>query len=176
MKWLTYILSLFLVACSSLPKTIQDPPSYDLQLENVAGQSSDYVNKPIRWGGMIITVNNDDQQSLLQIVHFPLNGFAKPDVTRESQGRFLIQTEQFLDPEVYKFGRLATFSGIIHSEQQRLVDKKTLLLPVVEMTESYLWPKELSMSPYYNTHYFYPYNGYGFYGRRYYSPYRYYRY
>ena len=51
MKWLAYILPVFLIACSSLPKTIQDPPNDDLQLENVAGQAVDYVNNPIRWGG-----------------------------------------------------------------------------------------------------------------------------
>jgi outer membrane lipoprotein len=173
MKWLTYMLPLFLIACSSLPKTIQDPPSYDLQLENVAGQAENYVNHPIRWGGKIVTVNNDNEQSLLQIVQFPLNSYGKPVVDKDSQGRFLLQTEQFLDPEVYKPGKLVTFSGTIHSEQQRLIDKKTLYLPVVQMAVSHLWSKQQSVRPYYGGRYLDPYQGYGYYGRRYYSPYRY---
>jgi outer membrane lipoprotein len=170
MKWLMYIFPLFLVACSTLPKTIQDPPRHDIQLETVAGQVSSYLNKPVRWGGKIITVNNDDQQSLLQIVQFPLNGFGKPIVTKASQGRFVIQTKQFLDPEVYKPDRLATFSGVIHSEQQRLIDQKTLLLPVIQMTESHLWAEQPSVKPYYEGYYFYPHPHYDFYGRRYFLP------
>ena len=59
-------------SCSSLPKTIQDPTNNDLQLVQVLGQIDDYVNRAVRRGGKIITVNNDDQQSLIQIVHFRL--------------------------------------------------------------------------------------------------------
>ena len=66
MKWLIHILPVFLIACNSLPKTIQYPPSDDLQLGNVEGQAAGYVNNPIRWAGKIITVNNE--QSILQIV------------------------------------------------------------------------------------------------------------
>ena len=124
-------------------------------------------------GGKIITVNNDDEQSLLQIVQFPLNSLGRPVVGKDSQGRFLIQSEQFLDPEVYKPGRLATFTGIIHSEQQRLIDKKRLYLPVVQMTVSHLWSKQKKIRPYYGGRYLYPHQRYGYFGRRYYAPHRY---
>lgn len=161
MKWMTYMLPVFLIACSSLPKTIQNPPSDDLQLENVAVQAADYVNNPIRWGGKIITANNDNGQSILQIVQFPLNSFGRPVVGKDSQGRFLIQSEQFLDPEVYNPGRLATFTGIIHSEQQRLIDKKALNLPVVQMAVSHLWLKQKKIRPYYGGRYLYPHRDMG---------------
>jgi outer membrane lipoprotein len=175
MKWLIYILPVFLIACSSLPKAIQDPPSDDLQLENVAGQVAGYVNNPIRWGGKIITVNNDNEQSILQIVQFPLNSFGRPVEGKDSQGRFLIQSAQFLDPEVYKPGCLATFTGIIHSEQQRVIDKKTLYLPVVQMAVSHLWSKKQQhIRPYYDGYYLYPHQRYGYFGRRYFAPHRYY--
>lgn len=172
MKWLIYLLPICLVACSSLPKTIQTPPSDDLQLEQVAGQAINYENSPVRWGGKIVSVNNDNQQSLLQIVHFPLNSYGKPIIGKVSQGRFLVQTARFLDPEIYKVGRLATFSGVLLTEQTRLVDKKTLYLPVVEMRESHLWLQQPKIRPYYHDQFLYPYYSYGFHGRRYYSPYR----
>jgi len=172
MKWLIYLLPFCLVACSSLPKTIQDPPIYDLQLEAVAGRATTHENQAVRWGGKIVSVNNDNQQSLVQLVHFPLNSYGKPIVGKVTQGRFLVQTTQFLDPEIYKVGRLATFSGIILSEQTRLIDKKTLYLPVIQMTESHLWLQQPKMRPYYPDQFLYPYYSHGFHGRRYFSPYR----
>jgi len=176
MKWLIFLLPFCLVACSSLPKTIQDPPSYDLQLDHVAGQAAVHESSAVRWGGKIVSVNNDNQQSLVQIVHFPLNSYGKPIVGKESQGRFLVQTAEFLDPEIYKVGRLATFSGVILSEQTRLVDKKTLYLPVIQMRESHLWLQQPKVRPYYRDPFLYPYYSYGFHGRRYFSPYRIYPY
>ena len=66
-----------------------------------------------------------------------------------SQGRFLIQSKQFLDPEIFKPARLATFSGNIHAQQQKRVDKKTLYLPVIQMHEMHLWSeKKLYRQPY----------------------------
>jgi len=168
MKWLIYILPIFLFSCSSLPKTIQDPPNADLQLVQVLGQIDDYVNRAVRWGGKIITVNNDDQQSLIQVVQFPLNGFGEPIVGKTSQGRFLIQSKQFLDPEIFKPGRLATFSGIIHAQQQKIVDKKTLYLPVIQLHEMHLWSEQkLHRQPYYGHRYLYPYPRHSYYARGY---------
>ena len=168
MKWLIYILPIFLFSCSSLPKTIQDPPNADLQLVQVLGQIDDYVNRAVRWGGKIITVNNDDQQSLIQVVQFPLNGFGEPIVGKTSQGRFLIQSKQFLDPEIFKPGRLATFSGIIHAQQQKIVDKKTLYLPVIQLHEMHLWSEQKQYrQPYYGHRYLYPYPRHSYYARGY---------
>lgn len=170
MKWLVYIGPLFLFACSTLPQTIQDPPGNDLQLKQVSEQFTSYKNNFIRWGGKIITVNNDEHRSVLQIVQFPLNNSGRPDVDDKSQGRFLIESELFLDPEVFEVGRLATFSGVITAQQKRQIDKKQLLLPVIQMKESHLWPKKKELrSDFYNNGFSHPYRVNGFYGWSYYG-------
>ena len=85
-----------------------------------------------------------------------------------SQGRFLIQSKQFLDPEIFKSGRLATFSGIIHAQQQKRVDKKTLYLPVIQLHEMHLWSEQkLHRQPYYGHRYLYPYPRHSYYARGY---------
>jgi outer membrane lipoprotein len=170
MKWLIYIFPLFLIGCSSLPKTIQAPPANDLQLEQVSGQLLSYKNSAVRWGGKIITVNNDEQGSLLQSVQFPLNNIGRPVVSKNSQGRFLVESDLFLDPEVFKKGTLATFSGFIRDQQVRQIDKKQLLLPVIQLQDSYLWPKKTELrSNLYHDRFAYPYRLNGFYGWPYYG-------
>ena len=165
MKWLIYIFPLFLFACSSLPKTIQSPPINDPQLEKVSADFVQYKDSSIRWGGKIITVNNDEQGSSLQIVQFPLNNMGRPVVNDKSQGRFLIKSVQFLDPEIYKIGRLATFSGAITEQQNRQVDKRQLLLPVIQMKEIHLWPEQIDLrADPFRDRFAYPYRMNGFYG------------
>lgn len=170
MKWLIYIFPLFLFACSSLPKTIQDPPADDLQLDEVLGQLLKYKNSSVRWGGKIITVNNDEQGSLLQIVQFPLNNIGRPVVSKNSQGRFLVESNLFLDPEVFKTGTLATFSGVIKGQKTRQIDKMQLVLPVIQLQDSHLWPIQNELrSNLYHDRFAYPYRLNGFYGWPYYG-------
>ncbi|NOQ76658.1 MAG: Slp family lipoprotein [Methylococcaceae bacterium] len=173
MKLVIVILSVFLSACSSLPVAIKAAPAQDIQLKQVVSHVTEYIGKPVRWGGQIVEVDNDDNYSTLQIVQFPLNSFGRPIVTKSSQGRFLGQSSQFFDPVVYKEGSLITFAGSIHSEVTRIVDEKSLILPVITITESHLWSSRQRYDNYYGEIGYPYYFRYGYYSSYYHYPYRY---
>ena len=57
-----YLLSIYLLllsACSNLPPAIEDPPLFDLSYSQATQKISQYKEAPVRWGGIIIDVENE---------------------------------------------------------------------------------------------------------------------
>ncbi|OUR73505.1 hypothetical protein A9Q92_01150 [Methylophaga sp. 42_8_T64] len=172
MKNLLCLLVVLFSGCSSLPPAIQSAPADDIQPQQITRSNIEqYRGSAVRWGGKIIKVNNDDSQSVIQLLAYPLASYGNVRSNKDNQGRFLAITNQFLDPEVYEQGRFVTFAGTISSQQTVLIDKKSLELPVISITEMHLWPeKSLDQSHYYLDHHRGRYVGYGYYGTGSYYP------
>jgi outer membrane lipoprotein len=139
MKVLFPLVFLFLVGCSNVPVAIKEAPQPDWQLGQVSQQPAQHQGEAIRWGGQIVKVENSDAGSLLHVVQFPLNSYGRPDIDRRSQGRFLAQTSQFIDPYIYKSGTLITVAGTVSGDKTITIDKKTMTIPVVTIGETYRW-------------------------------------
>lgn len=165
MKYIFYLSLIFLSACSSVPPAISNPPAEDLQLNQVALDVEHYIGTKVRWGGKIIKVNNDERSSTLQILQYPLNSYGRPKTNKTSQGRFIIKSKKFLDPEIYKEDKLVTFVGLVQSKKTIQVDQKSLLLPVVNSFNSHIWSeRQAGTSHYYiGHHHGGMYYGYGYY-------------
>ena len=152
-------LLMVLTACSTLPPSINDAPQPDIQLQQHL--ITDAIGKQVRWGGRIIEVDNDEEDTRIQVLAFPLNSFGRPDSNQDSLGRFMIYSKGFLDPEVYKVDRYITVFGTILQQHTIQVGKKNLALPMVEMNEHHIWKQERYYdddfhSPYWlRPHYYY---------------------
>jgi len=183
-KWSAFsvasLLFMVLTGCSNIPKQITTAPLNDLQLSKVRDQVENFQNQQVRWGGEVVSVENNNDVSLVQIVQYPLNNYGKPVTTKSSEGRFIAKTDEFIDPVVFKEGTLLTFTGIVDGETVRKIDQKELTMPVINVTYMYRWQiyptvqRDLFYDPFYYNG-FYPYHGY--YDRFWYHPrfgYRYY--
>lgn len=179
MNWLLLTLSILLSACSSLPVALQKAPAVDVQLTDVIKNISSYRNVPVRWGGTVIEVENEEHLTNIQLLYFPLNGDGSLRLNAPNQGRFVIQSPEFLDPALYVKGSEITVAGIVSAETERIVGNKSLRLPVITIQAIYLWPRDQQSgysgyryAPYYSDYYSYPYRGYGYpyrsYGYRHY--------
>jgi len=181
MNWLLLMLSILLNACSNLPVALQKAPAMDVQLTEVIKNISSYRNMPVRWGGTVIEVENEEHLTDIQLLYFPLNSDGSLRLNDPNQGRFVIQSPKFLDPALYVKGSEVTVAGIVSAETERIIGKKSLRLPVITIQAIYLWPRNQQSSysgygyvPYDSGYYAYPYRGYGYsYG---YYPYRSYGY
>lgn len=176
---LLLLLSLGLAGCSSLPKSIRDSPAKELSLIEATADKS--IGTNIRWGGEVVRVENKNAQSLLEIVAYPLNHYGKPQTGKDSQGRYVARSEEFYDPEVYEKGTLITIVGRVAGAEKRKVDQRSLLMPVIDITESHKWrptQQRHYQDPFYDpfySPYYYPYRGfYGSYWRHPRFGYRYY--
>lgn len=178
MKWFLLILCIFLNACSSLPAGIRHAPEMDIQYHNVNSDTLAYQGLPVRWGGTIIDVENEQGVSRAQVLYYPLNRYARPELNLQAQGRFVMRSSKLLDPAIYVKGAAVTVAGTLQGTMEKKIGKKSISIPVIDIVDSYVWrPREkryvyrsYGYTPNYNGYYGY----YGYRSRGYRYPYRYY--
>lgn len=175
MKKLLLPILLLLTACSTTPTAIRTAPDPDPGLAEVSARIASHTGDVVRWGGRVIKVENDDNGATIHVAQFPLNSYGRPQIDRDSEGRFLASSTTFIDPYIYKEGTLLTVAGVVVSEQTLTVDKKQLTLPVVRVTALHRWPpRQPVRDPYYWPGY--PHYDYFGYGLHYPGPRSYWRY
>ena len=183
MKWYLLPVCLLLNACSNLPSAIENAPAYDLTYNEASQNIAKYKKAPVRWGGVIVDVENEQTKTLVQVLYYPLNRYGRPKLDEPNEGRFLIEQPEFLDPAVYTKCSEITVAGIIKGDDERTIGKKVMRLPLILATTIYLWPTYVRSNYYQGYGYGFDYDpyygGYGFYPYYwggYYRPYPYYRY
>jgi outer membrane lipoprotein len=173
MKPYLLAICLLLSACSNLPPAIENPPLYDISYSEAIRDIAHYKEAPVRWGGVVIDVENEQSFSLVQILYYPLNSYGRPQLDKTNEGRFLIKSPEFLDPAVYTKNSEITVAGTLKGDIERAVGNKSLRLPIISAKVIHLWPAYVPGN-------YYGYGGYGYggfgYGYPYYGYYGYYPY
>ncbi len=171
MKYPFILLFFLLTGCVSyLPKEISDVPYTQVSFAEVNANRSAYQGKSLRWGGKIVMVSNQENESQAQLLYYPLNRYGKPSIRGESKGRFAISRTELLDPAIYKEGTEVTVAGVLSGEVTQKIGKKKITLPLLKAIHIHIWPEYQEMHhrfQYYDTYHYAPYP---------YSPYPYYRY
>lgn len=133
--------TLILTACSShIPPEISQPIEGQPSIEMARLKATDYVEKPVRWGGTILHTENKQNTSWITVVAFPLNDYGRPSQSGESLGRFIAIVDEFLEPLVYNTDREVTVSGTLLRTESRKVGDFTYNYPVVKVDHYFLWP------------------------------------
>ena len=140
------VAGLLLSACFGVPGSIRNAPPGDLELAAVRQQPSSHTGDRVRWGGQIVSVENEERETWMVVVARPLGFGGRPKETDESPGRFLARFDGFLDPAIYEAGRDVTVSGRLQAPQTRSVGTYPYLYPVLLVEESQLW-EPLSKRP-----------------------------
>ena len=131
---------LVLAGCSTVPDSVQLPDETQLvSYEEVTAKPEVQGNKLARWGGVIAGVQNQQEQTLLDIVYYPLRAYGRPILRKESIGRFRVYVNSFLDPMVYLQGRSVTFAGEIAGFEEGKVGEHTYRYPVMKASGYHLW-------------------------------------
>ncbi len=172
MKQCLLVICLLLNACSNLPPAITNPPLFDISYTQAIQGIAHYKDAPVRWGGIIIDVENEQNFSLVQVLYYPLNGDGRPQTDQLNEGRFLIKSPEFLDPAVYTKNTEITVAGTLTGDLERTIGKKTMRLPLITATTIHLWPVYVYDNYYQGFGYGYNpyYGGYPYYWGNYYWP------
>ncbi|MGF1613713.1 MAG: Slp family lipoprotein, partial [Gammaproteobacteria bacterium] len=101
-----------------------------------------YAGKPVRWGGSIVSVNNEESGAWIEVVDHELNRYGMPEIRDRSPGRFMIRTAQFLDPAIYAPGRLVTVAGTLTGGREGSIGAYIYHFPVVRPINLHLWSYE----------------------------------
>ncbi len=164
----------------NLPPAIQDAPTVDISYSQAGKSVNSFKGVPVRWGGVIIEVENEQTYSLVQVVYYPLNYYGRPQLYKPKEGRFAVKSPEFLDPAVYSKDTEITIAGTLTGDIERTVGKKTIRVPLISSSVIHLWPNDNRYN-YYNyggigygyPFYGYPYSfGYPYYWGGFYRPYR----
>ncbi|MCC2607378.1 Slp family lipoprotein [Planctobacterium marinum] len=167
---LPLIVMLLMAGCASVPESVQLPEDTPLvPYQQAAAEPDVQKDKMARWGGVIANIENKQDKTQLDLVFYPLRGYGRPIVGKESIGRFRVYVKGFLDPMVYKKGRSVTFAGKIKGIEEGLVGEHVYQYPTLEATGYYLWEdidrieiETISVWPHFR--YGYPYGYRGIYG------------
>jgi len=158
-----------------ISKDIRTQTSPLITFRQVSQDPNAYRGRTVVWGGEIIeTTNQKDGSTLIEVFERPLGLKDDPKLTAASEGRFLIRSDKYLDPYIYRKGRKITVGGEILGEETKPLGKMDYHYPMVLSKQTYLWdesyyyPNIYSRSYYLDPWWIYPYWGWPPYGWRFY--------
>ena len=136
------IAALLMVGCTpvisdNVLKSIDKNVTYQALLEN----PDQYRGKTLLLGGSILETTPMADKTVIMVLQYPLASNNQPDLTSVSKGRFLVETEGFLDPAVYRAGRQITVAGMVTGKETRKLGQVNYPYPVLVSKELYLWPQ-----------------------------------
>ncbi len=140
-----WVLPAFLSACANLPPELEAPDVAPVHLPQVVEEPTAFQGEKVRWGGVILSVENETKETWVQILEKPLNRSGRPKESAQPRGRFLMHTTTFLDPAIYSQGKELTVVGTLNSMAERTVGKRKIQLPVIEAESWRLWPEQTSV-------------------------------
>ena len=125
-------------ACSSYPVQQQSVTPARLS----SNPDPELKGTELIWGGEIISVKNETDRTLLEILAYPLNSSGEAVAGRASTGRFLADRKGYLEPREYKPGRRVTVKGIFLGYKDGEVDGTFYRYPALEARALTLWPEK----------------------------------
>lgn len=161
-----------LAGCAATPEAIRNGLEDSPDVAMVRAAPAQYQDLAVRWGGVIVSVDNQPDYSMVEVVARPLSDVGRPRDTDETPGRFLARISGFVDPAVYAQGRELTVVGHIDGVLERTIGEYRYSYPVVRATGHYLWqvrmppePDPFFYHPYYSPFYdpWFPYRRYPYY-------------
>lgn len=127
-----------LSACSS--NSVRQPSVTPAQLSS--NPDPELKGTELVWGGEIISVKNETDRTLLEILAYPLNSSGEAAAGRASTGRFLADRKGYLEPREYKPGRRVTVKGPFLGYKDGEVEGAFYRYPALEARELTLWPEK----------------------------------
>ncbi len=101
----------------------------------------EYLGEVVLFGGKIIETQVSTASSEMKVLHLSLDWLNRPLDGDRSEGRYLVRSDQFLDPAIYKKGALLTVVGRVKGSESRTIGEFDYVYPRVEALEIKLWPR-----------------------------------
>ena len=130
-----------------MSKKVRQEADQSLSFPVLANDIDAYKGKIVILGGVIAQTTPKSGQTELEIVQKPLDSSNMPETTDKSEGRFLVITDSFLDPLIYKKDRKITVAGEVMGSEVRKLNELDYHYPVIKSQELKLWPQTKSGAP-----------------------------
>ncbi len=138
----TIALAFSISACTVVPKQIQvaeDTPLVPFEQVITNTNATNSIGEKARWGGKIVSVQNREELSEIEVVYFPESSNGKPRTGEESSGRFKALVPGFVDPLVFEQNRLITIIGNITEPAEGIIGEQSYTYPTLNAVGYYMW-------------------------------------
>lgn len=152
-KTLIHLTILFgLVACSVMPAEVSRQAVADMPFAELIRNADRYKGETALLGGYVVKVDNLSNQSRIIAVQAPLGMTQEPKSKDLSQGRLVITSRSFIDPEVYQKERKITVAGEVLASSETETDQYPYPYLRLDLIHIHLWPveKQVSRDPYWD--------------------------
>jgi outer membrane lipoprotein len=98
-------------------------------------------------GGRILDIKQVGKSTEITVLQMPLDNRDRPQNSDRSQGRFLVQADRHLDPEVFEKGLRIAVVGKVVGADIRTIDAYDYTFPKLQAIEIKLWPPKRQSAP-----------------------------
>ena len=133
----------FLVsACTTIiPQAVLDKVNRNITFEALKENPAAHEGQTVLLAGIIVKATNNPTGATLEIYQTQMDWEDRPVNKDASKGRFLVQTTDFLDPEIYSKQREVTVAGTVLGVKRMKLDEMEYPYPVIEAKAIHLWEK-----------------------------------
>ncbi|MBS1269685.1 MAG: hypothetical protein MAG794_00636 [Gammaproteobacteria bacterium] len=137
--WLSALFAVcLLTACATSPLDTSDVTSGATPTK-VVELFPNHRGGRVQWGGHIISIANDARMTRIEVLSYPLARDGLPNTYRKPTGRFVLQHDDFLEPQDYAPGRILTVVGTVDSLITTSVGDTEFLVPLISAEQMNLW-------------------------------------
>jgi outer membrane lipoprotein len=123
----------------TFPREVTDRIDRRVTFKELQGDPEKFKGSWVMLAGVIVSSRNTKEGTSIEVLQKPMDSDGRPHDTDETEGRFLIQTEEFLDSAVYHRGRVITVVGEVAGRRTMPVDETTYQYPLLVAKALHLW-------------------------------------
>jgi outer membrane lipoprotein len=141
-KILSILLITLSIGCATgISPKVRSQVTHTGTFSEVQKAPDSYIGKIVIFGGKILSSQASPSASELTVLHLRIDSRDRPKSGDQSEGRYIIQSDQFLDPAIYKKETLLTVAGSISGSEVRAIGGFEYVYPKLKAIEIKLWPK-----------------------------------
>jgi outer membrane lipoprotein len=121
------------------PKEVTDRVDRHVSFKELQSDPEKFTGTWVMLGGVIVSSKNIEEGTLLEVLQTPLDSDGRPFETDRTDGRFLVESDQFLDAAVYHRERLITVIGEVAGQRTMPIDEIMYRYPLLSAKSIHLW-------------------------------------
>jgi outer membrane lipoprotein len=149
--WPGFILGYLLLVAGCTPvisRQLMDQVDRNLDYRAIAADPAGTKGKMVLLGGTIVQTVPKPGRTEIDLVQKDLDYWDAPRLTDHSEGRFLVISDRFLDPAIFRQGWDVTVAGEVLEPQTRRIGDLEYHYPVIQAQELRLWRPGPPVYPY----------------------------
>lgn len=131
-----------IVGCATgISQQARSQVTYNGSFAELQAAADEHVGEIVILGGKVIETKSYPTFSEITVLQLPLGKRDRPQDGDRSDGRYLVRSEQFLDPAIYRQGSLLTVVGKLSGGEVRSIGEFQYVYPLLEAIEIKQWPQ-----------------------------------